>query len=63
LDLYQKLTTLACEGFFTNKAGQIIQFNERTLAALDDTCGFSDRKQLGFGSLAVFGMHRVSVLV
>ena len=35
-----KLTTLACEGFFTNKAGQIIQFNERTLAALDDTCGF-----------------------
>ena len=36
----QKLTTLACEGFFTNKAGQIIQFNERTLAALDDTCGF-----------------------
>ncbi len=26
--------------FFTNKAGQIIQFNERTLAALDDTCGF-----------------------
>ena len=36
----QKLTTLACEGFFTNKVGQIIQFNERTLAALDDTCGF-----------------------
>lgn len=36
----QKLTTLACEGFFKNKKGQVIQFNDRTFAALDDTCGF-----------------------
>ncbi len=36
----QKLTTLGCEGFFKNKRGNIIQFNERTFASLDDTCGF-----------------------
>lgn len=36
----QKLTTLTCEGFFSNKQGQMIQFNDRTFAALDDTCGF-----------------------
>ena len=36
----QKLNTLACEGFFVNKQSRIIQFNEKTLAALDDTCGF-----------------------
>ena len=36
----QKLTTLGCEGFFKNKQGEIIQFNERTFASLDDTCGF-----------------------
>lgn len=36
----QKLTTLACEGFFINKQRETIQFNERTFASLDDTCGF-----------------------
>ena len=36
----QKLTTLACEGFFTNKDGESIPFHEKTLASLDDTCGF-----------------------
>ena len=36
----QKLTTLGCEGFFKNRQGEIIQFNERTFASLDDTCGF-----------------------
>lgn len=36
----QKLTTLGCEGYFKNKHGQTIQFNERTFASLDDTCGF-----------------------
>lgn len=36
----QKLATLTCEGFFTTKKGQAIQFNEKTFASLDDTCGF-----------------------
>jgi len=36
----QKLTTLACEGFFKNKQGETVQFNDRTFASLDDTCGF-----------------------
>lgn len=36
----QKLTTLGCEGFFKNKQGQMISFNERSFASLDDTCGF-----------------------
>ena len=36
----QNLTTLACEGFFINKQGETIQFNEKTFASLDDTCGF-----------------------
>ncbi|MEG0489207.1 MAG: DUF2804 domain-containing protein, partial [Acinetobacter sp.] len=36
----QKKTTLAVEGFFINKNKEIIHFNEKTLASLDDTCGF-----------------------
>ncbi|AXY55825.1 DUF2804 domain-containing protein [Acinetobacter chinensis] len=36
----QKLTTLTCEGSFVNKQGELIQFSDRTFAALDDTCGF-----------------------
>ncbi len=36
----QKKTTLAVEGFFINKNKETIHFNEKTLAALDDTCGF-----------------------
>ncbi|OTG63168.1 DUF2804 domain-containing protein [Acinetobacter silvestris] len=36
----QKKTTLAVEGFFINKQKQKIDFNDRTLASLDDTCGF-----------------------
>ncbi|WP_010113678.1 DUF2804 domain-containing protein [Acinetobacter sp. P8-3-8] len=36
----QKKTTLAVEGFFINKNKEIIDFNEKTLASLDDTCGF-----------------------
>lgn len=36
----QKLTTLGCEGFFINKQGETIQFHNRSMASLDDTCGF-----------------------
>ncbi|NHC04945.1 DUF2804 domain-containing protein [Acinetobacter sp. 187] len=36
----QKLTTLGVEGFFTNKQKQKIEFNARSFASLDDTCGF-----------------------
>lgn len=36
----QKKTTLAVEGFFINKDKACIDFNEKTLASLDDTCGF-----------------------
>ncbi|RKG38409.1 DUF2804 domain-containing protein [Acinetobacter rongchengensis] len=36
----QKKTTLAVEGFFINKNKETIHFNEKTLASLDDTCGF-----------------------
>jgi len=36
----QKKTTLAVEGFFMNKHKEKIYFNEKTLASLDDTCGF-----------------------
>lgn len=36
----QKLTSLGCEGFFINKKGQTIAFHNRSMAALDDTCGF-----------------------
>ena len=36
----QKLTTLAVEGFFLDRNNQQIDFNERSLAVLDDTCGF-----------------------
>lgn len=36
----QKLNTLAVEGFFLDRNGRQIDFNERSLAALDDTCGF-----------------------
>ena len=31
---------LAVEGFFVNRQREVIQFHERSLAALDDTCGF-----------------------
>ena len=36
----QKQTTLAVEGFFISPDQQRIDFNEQSLAALDDTCGF-----------------------
>ena len=36
----QKKTTLAVEGFFINKQKQTIEFNEKSFASLDDTCGF-----------------------
>lgn len=36
----QKLTTLGCEGYFLNKHNERIQFNEHSMASLDDTCGF-----------------------
>lgn len=36
----QKLTTLGCEGYFINKKSQAIQFDAKTFASLDDTCGF-----------------------
>jgi len=31
---------LAVEGYFINKQNQLIEFNDKTFAALDDTCGF-----------------------
>jgi hypothetical protein len=34
---------LAVEGYFINKQNQLIEFNDKTFAALDDTCGFCDR--------------------
>ncbi len=36
----QKQTTLAVEGMFINKQNQVVQFDEKTFASLDDTCGF-----------------------
>lgn len=36
----QKLGSLAVEGFFVNREQQHISFDAKTLAALDDTCGF-----------------------
>lgn len=36
----QKLTTLGCEGYFINKKGQTIQFDAKSFASLDDSCGF-----------------------
>lgn len=42
----QKLMTLNCEGFFQNKYGKIIQFNDRSFATLDDTCCFSHDKNV-----------------
>lgn len=36
----QKSMTLAVEGFFINKQQQKVEFNSRSFAALDDTCGF-----------------------
>ncbi|WP_343681840.1 DUF2804 domain-containing protein [Acinetobacter baylyi] len=36
----QKKTTLGVEGYFTTKQGEMIEFNETSLASLDDTCGF-----------------------
>ena len=36
----QKKATLAVEGFFVNKHNQTIDFNEKSFASLDDTCGF-----------------------
>ena len=35
-----KKTTLAVEGFFINKQKQRIEFDDQSLASLDDTCGF-----------------------
>lgn len=36
----QKLSSLAVEGFFVNRDKQRIAFDAKSLAALDDTCGF-----------------------
>ncbi|TCM63297.1 uncharacterized protein DUF2804 [Acinetobacter calcoaceticus] len=36
----QKQTSLAVEGFFINRGQQKIDFDDKTLASLDDTCGF-----------------------
>lgn len=36
----QKSMTLTVEGFFINKQQQKVEFNARSFAALDDTCGF-----------------------
>lgn len=36
----QKHNSLAVEGFFVNKAKQRIEFDAKSLASLDDTCGF-----------------------
>lgn len=36
----QKLSTLGCEGFFIDKQGDKEHFSHRSMASLDDTCGF-----------------------
>ncbi len=36
----QKQSSLAVEGFFLNKSKQRIEFDAKSLASLDDTCGF-----------------------
>jgi hypothetical protein len=46
---------LAVEGYFINKQNQLIEFNDKTFAALDDTCGFLRPKQRGFGSPVILG--------
>ncbi|WP_288417259.1 DUF2804 domain-containing protein [uncultured Acinetobacter sp.] len=35
-----KKTALTVEGCFTNKQGQLIEFDQKSMASLDDTCGF-----------------------
>lgn len=58
----QKQTTLAVEGMFMNKQNQLIQFDEKTFASLDDTCGFYVPRQRGSGFHVIFGMNRGDVL-
>lgn len=36
----QKLTTLAVEGFFINQQKKKVEFNSKSFASLDDSCGF-----------------------
>lgn len=41
----QKLMTLNCEGFFQDKQGKIIPFDQHSLVSLNDTCGFQSQVQ------------------
>ncbi|WOE30473.1 MULTISPECIES: DUF2804 family protein [unclassified Acinetobacter] len=45
----QKLMALNCEGFFYNKQHQRIEFNARSLATLNDSCGFYHDQQPIYG--------------
>lgn len=60
----QKLTTLGCEGHFVDKKGKMIQFDAKTFASLDDTCGFFKPETSWFWLSCNFwlnGQHRVGL--
>ena len=60
----QKLTTLGCEGYFINKKGQTIQFDAKSFAILDDTCGFFKPETTWYWLSCNFwlpGQHRVGL--
>ena len=60
----QKLTTLGCEGYFLDKQSKAIQFNAKTFASLDDTCGFFKAETTWFWLSCNFwwqGQHRVGL--
>jgi hypothetical protein len=60
----QKLTTLGCEGYFINKQGQMIQFDAKSFASLDDTCGFFQPDTAWYWLSANFwsqDQHRVGI--
>ena len=63
LDLYSKADHIGCRGMFINKQNQVVQFDEKTFASLDDTCGFCDLKRLGSGFHVISGMSKGDVLV
>jgi hypothetical protein len=59
----QKLTTLGCEGYFMNKKGQTIQFDAKSFASLDDSCGFFEPETTWFWLSSNFWSqdHRIGI--
>jgi hypothetical protein len=57
----QQLMTLNCEGFFIDKSGEIIQFQDHTFVSLNDTCGFlkSDTNWRRLSSSFLVDQHRI----